>query len=254
LNSEPHTNVDSTQIIESDMVEDKEFVRLRKVYTERSKKNSFKYSLFNPAQLFLSQQRQRKLIDLLRHCNITNLGQIEAMLEVGCGDGFVLQEYIGLGLPQKNIYGTDVLAERLTKAHSILPNIPLACADGRALPYRADSFDLVILYTVMSSILDKNVQKQVIDELLRVVKPNGIIMFYDFWLNPNNPNTIGITKADLRHWFPDSQLIARRVTLAPPLSRRIVHRAWWLGTLLEALWIFNTHNLVAILPPNDAHP
>jgi ubiquinone/menaquinone biosynthesis C-methylase UbiE len=219
------------------------------VYAGRSETTDpFKYSVFNTAQLFLLQQRQRGVIEVLQRCGITHLTQIQHLLEVGCGDGAVLLEYGGLGIPIKSLHGSDVLPGRVTKAHTALPTVPFTCADGRALPYRSNSFDLVAVYTVMSSILDEDVQHRVARELMRVVKRDGIILCYDFWLNPNNPNTRGVTRADLQRWFPDSRMIARRITLAPPISRRLVKHSWWLGTLLESLRVFNTHDLVAILP------
>jgi hypothetical protein len=48
--------------------------------------------------------------------------------------------------------------------------------------------------------------------------------------------------------FPNCTYEFHKITLAPPLARRIVPISWILALLLEKLKIFNTHYLVAIRP------
>ena len=60
-------------------------------------------------------------------------------------------------------------------------------------------------------------------EMLRVLKPQGSILWYDFFMdNPRNSNVRGIGRRELASLFPDCRIWLRRVTLAPPLARRIV--------------------------------
>jgi hypothetical protein len=83
-------------------------------------------------------------------------------------------------------------------------------------------------------------------ELLRVTRPGGMILWYDFWLNPSNPQTRGIRPAEIKRLFPGCTFRFERITLAPPLARRLVPLSWGLSLLLEGVKIFNTHYLVAI--------
>jgi len=55
------------------------------------------------------------------------------------------------------------------------------------LPYAAHSFDLTMQFTVFSSVLDDEVKANVAREMLRVTRPVGMLLWYDFWLNPSNP-------------------------------------------------------------------
>jgi len=71
---------------------------------------------------------------------------------------------------------------------------------------------------------------------------------YDFRLNPTNPQTRGILPGEIKRLFPNCSYQFNRITLAPPLARRIVPLSWILAYGLERLTIFNSHYLVAIRP------
>ena len=75
-----------------------------------------------------------------------------------------------------------------------------------------------------------------------------MILSYDFWLNPTNPQTRGIRPAEIKQLFPNCHYEFHRITLAPPLARRLAPVSWGLCLFLESLKIFNTHYLVAIRP------
>ena len=103
-------------------------------------------------------------------------------------------------------------------------------------------------YTVFSSVLDDSVKANLALEMLRVLRPDGMIIWYDFWLNPTNPQTRGIRPAEIRRLFPNCRYEFRRITLAPPIAHALAGRSWLLCYLLEKLWIFNTHYLAGIRP------
>ena len=84
--------------------------------------------------------------------------------------------------------------------------------------------------------------------MIRVLHPGGMILWYDFWLNPTNPQTRGIRPSEIRRLFPGTLVELHKITLAPPLARRIVPLAWGLAFFMESLKIFNTHYLAAIRP------
>ena len=229
------------------MPEHPDLARLRAEYAERAKRvdQADRYSLFNPAQLFAIQQRQRAILKCLRRNGFYPLKE-RRILEVGCGSGGVLLETLSFGAAAHHLYGAELLFERVQMAHHTLGNLPLTNADGQNLPYATHSFDLSMQFTVFSSILDDEVKRNIAQEMLRVTRPGGMILWYDFWLNPTNPQTRGIRPAEIQRIFPDCQFQFERITLAPPLARRITPVSWGLGLLLEGLTIFNTHYLAAI--------
>jgi len=46
-----------------------------------------------------------------------------------------LTEYLGFGASPENLYGPDLLFDRLLHAHHTLPSSGFANADGQSLPY-----------------------------------------------------------------------------------------------------------------------
>lgn len=229
-----------------------ELDRIRTEYARREVEfaGNDRYSLFNPAQLFIIQQRQRAVFRLVRAQGYFSLADMK-ILEVGCGTGGVLLEMLSFGALANRLHGTDLLPERLTEACSRLGGVPMTCSDGQNLPYASQQFDIVMQFTVFSSVLDDAVKAHLAEEMLRVARPNGLILWYDFWLNPTNPQTRGIRPAEIKRLFPGCTFAFQRITLAPPIARRVVPVSWGLAYWLEGLRIFNSHYLVAIRPKDE---
>lgn len=226
-----------------------ELTRMRRTYAEREARlaGRDRYALTNESYLYYVQQRQRDILALLRQEGMLPL-EGRRILEVGCGNGGVMLELLAAGAGASGLHGSDLLAERVRDAHATLPHLPLSCADGRNLPYADESFDLVLQFTVFSSILDEALCYTVAEEMLRVVRSQGLILWYDFWTNPTNRQTRGIRLEQIRRYFPGCRYTVRRITLAPPLARRMVPISWIGASLLEKLKLFNTHYLVGIRP------
>jgi len=228
------------------MAQSDDLKRLRAEYAAREQRlaGSHLYSLSNPAHRFMVRQRRQSVLELLRDCGIEPNKQL--ILELGCGRGGVLAEWIDYGAVPERLHGAELLPDRVRDAHSRLPQNPLTNADGQHLPYAATTFDLLLQYTVFTSILERSVKSNLAAEMLRVLRPGGLIIWYDFWLNPTNRQTRGIRPAEIRRLFPSCAFNFRRITLAPPLARRIVPVSWKLALMLEKFNIFNSHYLVAI--------
>ena len=75
-----------------------DITRLRNEYEDRKQRfaKSDLYSLFNRANLFILQQRQREVLAVLKKNGFTDLSNL-LTLEMGCGGGGVLTEYLGFG-------------------------------------------------------------------------------------------------------------------------------------------------------------
>jgi len=226
-----------------------DLTRLRNEYANRTHRlaGSDIYSIFNPANLFTYQQRQRDTLKLLRRNGFYPLGE-HTILELGCGTGGVLLEYLTYNANPACLHGTDLLPVRVEKAHARLSHLPLTCSDGQSLPYSNNTFDLVLQYTVFTSVLNDGVKANLAREMLRVLRPSGMVLWYDFWLNPTNPQTLGIRPKEIRLLFPNCTFDFHRITIAPPIARRLAPVSWLVSAFLEKLTIFNTHYLAAIRP------
>jgi hypothetical protein len=113
-----------------------------------------------------------------------------------------------------------------------------------ALP--AASFDLALQFTAFSSILDQGTRQRMAAEMLRLLKPAGAIIWYDFWWNPLNKQTKGIRLSEIRALFPDCVLDSLKITLAPPLARLLLPRFGRPAAYLERMRLLNTHYLVIL--------
>jgi SAM-dependent methyltransferase len=232
------------------MPENHDLNRLQQEYRRRDLRQagSDLYSYFNLANLFILQERQRMVLKMLRMAGFGPLDDFR-ILELGCGNGLVLKEWINYGASLERLHGTDLLLNRVVDAQSHLSGLPLTCANGECLPYSADSFDIVMQFGVLTSIFDEKVKSNIAQEMLRVLrKEEGIILWYDFWLNPTNPQTRGIRPKEIRALFPGCRYTFRKITLAPPIARKIVPVSWIFASLLEKMSIFNSHYLALIRP------
>ena len=170
------------------------------------------------------------------------------VLDAGCGAGVWLLEFAQWGADQ--LYGIDLNPARLELAARRLPNADLRCGDARRLPWPDSSFDVVSQFTVFTSILDASVKQAVATEMLRVLKPGGVVLWYDFrFNNPANPHVRGIAGGEIRSLFRNCDVIMKRVTLAPPIARRVVPVTWTGAAILEEIPWLRTHYVAVIRKP-----
>ena len=114
----------------------------------------------------------------------------EKVLDVGCGRGLML---IGaaLRLRQGAAIGIDLWRTEDQADNSLdaaLNNVRLAgvadrvcidTGDARDLPYPNESFDLVLSHWVIHNLPDANDRNQILNEMLRVLRPGGVIALAD---------------------------------------------------------------------------
>jgi len=235
-------------------MEPPEIDRLRTVYRKREDAKKYLYNPLDIGAFYLLTSRDRALTQMLQ-VFMMRAGRSLAdlrILDVGCGTGGVLRSLVSWGAQPQNLAGVDVLEERIQLAQRLSPNICFSVADARELPFANESWDMVILFTVISSVPNPSIQSQIALESLRVLKPQGAVLWYDFWINPTNPDTVGITLNRIRELFPGCRLYLKRTTLIPPLARRLARISWSLCWLLESLPFLRTHYMGLIYKNEEA--
>jgi len=202
------------------------------------------------AHFFRLQRRYWAELMLLKRMEVHSIEKMR-ILDVGCGDGRMLREFLQWGARPENLAGIELRPEPVEYALTLNPNLDIQCGSATELSWPDKSFDLVCQHTVFSSILDWEMKKKIASEMVRMVRNTGLILWYDFWLNPTNPQTRGIRPAEIKQLFPNCRYEFHRITLAPPIARRLVPVSDGLCLFLESLKIFNTHYLAAIRPITD---
>ena len=82
--------------------------------------------------------------------------------------------------------------------------------------------------------------------MLRVLRPGGTLLWYDFTVNPFNRDVAGVRLSQLRELFPGTTLRVERVTLAPPLTHLLAPRLWLACDALQRIPWLRTHLLATI--------
>lgn len=178
-------------------------------------------------------------------------GRLDALrlLEIGCGRGGELRRMIALGLRPDRLVGNELLEDRLAEARSSLPaELRLVGGDAGAIDLPDGSFDVVFQSAVFTSILDDALQERVAAAMWRLLRPGGAILWYDFVVdNPSNRDVRGVPLRRVRALFPAAPAETHRVTLAPPIGRRVARLGDWAYRVLNAAPFLRTH-LIAWIP------
>lgn len=208
-----------------------------------------RYSLYaNAAALQAQQERLCALARIWQAHGWTRLAH-RSITEVGCGGGGNLQDLIRMGATPASLTGLELLAERAAAARATLPaDVAIVQGDAAAAPLPPASQDAVLAFTLFSSLLDGDYRRQLAQTIWEWVAPGGGVLVYDFVVNnPANPDVCGIPLRELRSLFPQAQIHSCRLTLAPPVARRLP--APLIAPASSLLWLLRTHRLTWAAKP-----
>lgn len=211
------------------------------------------YGALRPEVVRSTQEWQRELLRVLAsECRYgaADLSDLR-LVDVGCGYGGHLLDFLRVGFAPENLTGIELLAERAAGARKRLPlALSLHQGDASSAPVGDASQDIVFQSVVFSSLLDDAFQQALANKMWAWLRPGGWILWYDFvYGNPRNPDVRGVPVSRVRALFPDGRVRSRRVTLAPPISRRVcrIHPALY-GAFNAWPWL-RSHVFVWIQKP-----
>jgi SAM-dependent methyltransferase len=132
-----------------------------------------------------------------------HLPHIKSLLSVGCGPGVFLRE-LAESHPEIEVVGVDISAGRVRDAEQRLRGLPNARAcvgDALALPFEADTFDLVFCRFLMEYLPDKPLA---VREMARVSKSGGKVLLQDLdgqllWHSPEDTELQQTTERVVNH-------------------------------------------------------
>jgi len=97
-------------------------------------------------------------------------GSPKTILDVGCASGWFISN-ISKKFPKSKCFGIDIYDKGIKFANKIYPKIEFKVADAHKIPYKKNTFDLVICTEVLEH-LDS--PKSAILEIKRVLKKDGL--------------------------------------------------------------------------------
>jgi ubiquinone/menaquinone biosynthesis C-methylase UbiE len=258
----------------------KEISRLRAEYARRDAAGlSSLYTYRNPAFAFHMQEREWAILRMLEEDRVNLAGA--RLLEVGCGTGHILERFLEFGA--EKAVGIDLAEHRIRVAKGKYPNLLLLQGNAAELPFPGDTFDMAMQFMCLSSVLDPGTRQRIADEMWRVVRPGGLILYYD--LRPihfvarllflpfslvkkfsssalSSPGTGTaeekeppptpvqcLTSRDIRAFFPKGLMRYRSVSLDYSLAG-IAATSLLAAQLLSRIPVLRTHYLALIRKPS----
>jgi ubiquinone/menaquinone biosynthesis C-methylase UbiE len=223
--------------------------RIKAAYVRRAESaDAGRYLPSRPGNALALAQRDQILDEALARRGIAGLQDLE-ILEVGCGTGGELSRLVARNADPSKLSGIDPRPDAVDEARLRIPDAHLIAGDATRLPYPDQSFDLVYQATALSSMPSPVMRRQVAAEMLRVARPGGLIVSYDFAWNPINRDTVGIDTREVRRLFPELPIEVHRVTVVPPLARWLGDRSERALRVLAAIPPLRTHRLAIIDVP-----
>jgi len=217
-----------------------EIQNIKSIYQKRSL-NPLKESLYFTH--YFKSERELKYTEILDLLFNGNLRECK-ILEIGAGGGDNLIFFHRIGIPWQNIFANELLDDRILMLQKNL--IKSNIYPGNALDLDFERFfDIVFQSTVFSSVLDYEFKRSLALKMMKMVKADGLILWYDFvYNNPNNNNVRGIRKGEVRELFREAkEIYFHNVTLAPPIGRKIGK----CYNLVNSLFPFLRTHLIAVI-------
>ncbi len=197
-----------------------ELERARAAYSARAGVDH-PYRWDNPGYVTYLQRLERDLLRALADAGVMLAGA--RVLEVGCGTGYFLERLRHFGAGE--CYGVDLMEDRIAQGRERYPALRLQVGNASDLPFEDGEFDVVTQFTCLSSIVDADVRAAAAREMLRVARPSGWVLSFDFRSvrplgrrRPAATQTVELDEPELRRLFGTPALL-RRVAMRFELAQ-----------------------------------
>ncbi len=108
------------------------------------------------------------------------------VLDYGCGYGRLCGALSAAGYI--DVVGVDMSPRMIDRARSEHPTLAFDVLDGDRLPFGDASVAAVLLFSVLTCIVEDDGQRRVLSEIARVLRPNGVLYVSDILLQEDARN------------------------------------------------------------------
>ncbi|HEY3258606.1 MAG TPA: class I SAM-dependent methyltransferase [Gemmatimonadaceae bacterium] len=174
------------------------------------------------------------------------------VLDVGCGTGSSLLQFIKLGFLPQNLTGVDSGAERIEQARARFPNVEFRCESAERMRIPDSTFDLAFESTLFMMLTSEEIAQRIAGEMLRVTRRGGYVMMADWrYVEPRSQDHRAMTSRRMASLFDvggATTVVAReRGALVPPLGRFLSRHAPSLYFIVHGLLPFAAGQVTTVL-------
>jgi len=159
--------------------------------------NFVKHTSKNPIQKFLINKFYSSLISLAKPL------KAETILDAGCGEGFTMDKLLKNEVGKK-IEGVEYSKDAITLGKKLFPRLTIKQGSVYDLPYKDNSFDLIICTEVLEHL---ETPAGTLKEILRVSKkyliisvPNEPLFMLSNFVRGKNLFRLGNDPGHINHW------------------------------------------------------
>ena len=156
------------------------------------------------------------------------------ILEIGCGNGFVLKAIYDLGY--KNVYGIEPSIDAVNKSDpKIIKNIKINVLEPNLFP--KNSFDFIFFFQTFDHIPTPN---QFLKECYQLLKPNGYILSFNHNIDSLSSKLLKEKSPiiDIEHTFLYSPKTIRNIFKKNMFIVRKIYSPYNTISLKHLLWLF----------------
>jgi len=110
------------------------------------------------------------------------------ILDYGCGYGRTCAELASLGY--RRVTGLDISRTMIARGHAQFPGLNLRVHTNLPLPFRSGTFDICLVFAVLTCIPSDAGQRALLAELYRILRPAGILYISDYPIQMDERNQL----------------------------------------------------------------
>ncbi len=152
------------------------------------------------------------------------------ILDYGCGNGRLCGELAALGFG--HVAGVDYSPEMIEAARAAHTTLRFDVVSGYVLPHPDACLDVVVLFAVLTCIPSDDAQRELLAEITRALKPDGLLIISDYPLQTDERN--------LRRYDAFGEVLGNYGTFRLPDGGVVRHhRRDWFAELLAHYFIMH---------------